>query len=122
MDDDVTGGEDLTGIIVQSEPVGPHVAGDRRHPGCHLGVEPVAVGLAEAIEAVVLEDLTGGPLHGARAPAGADQEHDLAVGDGAQQPLHQGGSQEAGGTGDKESLAGEGVSDAGHRICLPYGK
>ena len=85
-------------------------------------VEAVAELLAQAVEAVVLQDLLGGPLHRRRPPAGPDEEDDLAVGDAAEDALDQGGSEEPGGAGDEEALTGQGVADAGHPICLPYGK
>ena len=53
----------LQALVVEAQPVGGHVAGHRRYPGGHLGLEPVAVLLPEAVEAVVLQDLLGGPLH-----------------------------------------------------------
>ncbi len=109
-------------VVVEAEPVGGHVAGHRGDPGGHLVVEPVAVLLAQAVEAVVLQDLPGGPLHRGRPPTGADEQDHPGVGNGAEEPFDQGRSQEPGGTGDEELLAARAVTDAGHRICLPYGK
>ena len=122
VDHDVAIGEFLEPVAVEAEAVGSHVAGDRRYPRDHVGIEPLPVLLAEPVEAVVLHDLLGGPLHGGGTAAGSDEEHDLTVGDGPQEALDQGSPQEAGGTGDEEAFAGQGVADAGHRICLPYGK
>ena len=91
-------------------------------PGGHGVVEAVAELLAEPVEAVVLEDLLGGPLHRRGPATGADEQDDLAVGDAAEDALDQGRPEEPGGAGDEESPAGQGVADAGHPICLPYGK
>ena len=122
MDDDVALGEQLQPVVVEAEAVGAHIAGHRRHPGGDLFGEPVAVLLAEQIEAVVLQDLLGGPLHRRGAATGPDEEHHPAVGDTAEETLDQRRSEEAGGPGDEESLAGQALADEGHRICLPYGK
>ena len=99
------------------------VAGHGGDPGGHLVVEAVPELCAQAVEAVVLEDLPGGPLHrGRRGGPGRIRRTTSAVGDGAQEPLDQGRAEEPGGAGDEEPPAGQGVADAGHRICLPYGK
>ena len=122
MHDDVAPRQRLQPVGVQAQAVGGHVAGHGGDPVGHGRVEPVAQLLAEAVEAVVLQDLLGGPLQGRGPPAGADEEDDLAVGDAAQDALDQGGSEEPGGAGDEETPTGQGVADAGHPICLPYGK
>ena len=122
MDDDVAVRECLEAAGVQAEAVGGHVAADGRDPGRHRLVEPVAQLLAEAVEAVVLQDLLGGPLHRRRPATGTDEEDDLAVRDAAEDALDQCGPEEPGGAGDEESPTGQGVADAGHPICLPYGK
>jgi hypothetical protein len=51
---------------------------------------------------------------------GPDQQHQLAVGHRAQEPLHQCGAEEAGGTGDGDALPGQVVGD--HPGCLPLGR
>ena len=122
VDHHVAAGQGVEPGGVQTEPVGGHVAGHRAHPGVHLVVEPVAQLLTQAVEAVVLQDLLGRPLTGRGPPAGADQQDDPAVGDAAQDAFDQGGPQEPGGAGDEEAPARQGVTDAGHPICLPYGK
>ena len=49
--------------VVEAEPVGADVAGDRRDPsGDQLGEAVLAELLAEAVEGVVAEDLALGPL------------------------------------------------------------
>ena len=67
--------------------------------------------LAEAAESVVAEQLPLGPLGGARAAAGSDEQDQLAVGHRPQQTLHQGGAEEPGGTGDGNAPAGQGFAD-----------
>ncbi len=112
----------LPALLVEAEAVGGHIAGHGGHPGGHLGVEAVPVLLAQPVEAVVLEDLLGRALHGRGPPSRPDQQRHLAVRDAAEDPLDQGRAEESGGTGDEELPAGQGVTDAGHQICLPYGK
>jgi hypothetical protein len=112
----------LEPVGVQAQAVGGHVAGHRGDTGGHRPVEPVAQLLAQAVEAVVLQDLLGGPLHRRGPSAGADEQDDLAVGDAAQEAFDQCGTEEPGGAGDEETPTGQGVADAGHPICLPYGK
>ena len=122
MDDDVTLRKELTPVVVETEAVRGHVAGHRRDPAGHFGLEPVAVLLTQAVEAIVAEDLTGHPLGRCRPASGAHQEHHPGVGDGPQQSLDQGCSQESGGSGDEELPALEGMANSRHPICLPYGK
>ena len=122
MDHDVAVRHGLEAGGVETEAVGCYVTGDGGDPGGHLVVEPVAQLFTETVEAVVLDDLLGRPLQGRRTATRADQKDDLAVGDAAQNALHQGGTEESGGAGDEESPAGQGVTHAGHPICLPYGK
>ncbi len=122
MDHDVALREPLAAGLVESETIGGDIPGHGLHPGGHLGLEAVAELVAEAVEAVVPQDLLGGPLPGGRTTPGADQQDDLAVGNVPENALHQGCSQKSGGPGDEEPLAGQSVTHTGHRICLPYGK
>ena len=95
-------------------------------------VEGVAELGAQLVEAVVAQDLALGPLRRRRAPGGAHQDRDAAVGHGPQQPLDEGGAEEAGRPGDQDALAGQELADraqgghvdlcVGHGVCLPYGR
>ncbi len=120
--DDVAVRQRLDAGGVHAQPVGGDVTGHRGDPGGHLLVEPVTQLVAQAVEAVVPQDLLGGPLHRRGTATGTDEQDDPAVGDAAQDALDQCGPEEPGGSGDEEAPAGEGVADAGHPICLPYGK
>ena len=91
---------------VQAEPVDADVAGQHVHPAIHLGVEAVAELGAQAVEAVVLQDLATHPVGRAPAPR-ADQQGHLALGDGPQQALGEGGAEEAGRAGDGDAPAPE---------------
>ena len=90
VDDDVGGGEDRPIGVAQAEPVGADVAGDRRDAPIGHGLERLAARLAgvqlpQPVEGVVLEQLLLGANGRLRAPAVADQQDQLAVGDAAQQ-------------------------------------
>ncbi len=94
---------------------------------------------AQAIEAVVAEDLAGDTVAGAAAP-GAHDEHQLAVGHRAQEPLDERGAEEAGRARDRDAFAGKALPNqrtvpfvyrvgssgpcrAGSRVeCLPNGR
>ena len=73
----------------------------------HLVAETVAELGAQAVEAVVLDHLAGQPGGGVGPAPGAHQDGDLGLGDAAQDPLDEGGAQEAGGARDEEALAPE---------------
>jgi hypothetical protein len=122
VDHHVALGQQLQAGLVDSQAVGGDVARHRRHSGRHLGVEVGAELAPQEVEAVVLQDLLGGPLHRRRTATRSDQEDHPAVRDAPEDPLHQRRAQESGRTGDEELLAGEGLADTGHQICLPYGK
>jgi hypothetical protein len=111
VDDDVAAGQGGPSLVVEAEPVGADVAGDRRDPPGHLVVEPVAELPAQRVEGVVAEDLALGPLGDARPLARADEQHQLAAGHRAQQPLDERGAEEAGAAGDGDALAVEGLGD-----------
>jgi hypothetical protein len=102
VDHDVAGRQYGPVVVAQAEPVGAHVAGDDLHPALDHLVEPSLPPelVAESVEAVVLEDLTGGPLLDGAHAARADEQHELAARHGPQQPLDQCGAQETGGAGD----------------------
>ena len=60
-------------------------------------VEPVLAELgAQTVEGVVAEDLPPRTLGDRRPPPGPDEQHQLAAGHGAQEPLDQGGAEEPG--------------------------
>jgi AcrR family transcriptional regulator len=77
--------------------------------------------LAEAVEGVVLEQLLldAGGRRGA-LPVAHEQDQ-LAVGDAAEEPLHERGAHETGRAGDGDALASERVSDH-NASCLPDGR
>ena len=95
---------------VEPQAVDAHVARHHEDPPVHLGVEPVAELAAQPVEAVVPEDLAAYPVRRA-APAGPHEQGDLAVGNASQQSFGQGGPEEAGGAGDGDSAAGQGLGE-----------
>ena len=99
--------------VGEPEAVGADVAGDRRDaPRRHL-VERSAPQLgAETVERVVLEQIPVGPARaaGVRLPS-PDQQHEVAVGHAAQQPLDERRPHEAGGAGDGDAFPGERLGD-----------
>ena len=114
MDDGVARGEQVAAGGVEAESVAAHVAGDCGDAaGRHLGEALLAQLGAQAVEGVVLEDLAGQALLDGGAAAGAHEQHELAVGDASEQTFEEVGAEEAGGAGDEEASAGEGVSDHG---------
>jgi hypothetical protein len=112
VDDDVARGERGPIVLAEPEAVGADVAGDGAHaPRGHL-LEALAAELGpQPVERVVPEDLPLHPPLRRGPPAGADQEHELAVRHLAQQPLDECGADEAGGAGDGDALAGQRVGD-----------
>jgi len=68
-------------------------------------VEAVAELGPQAIEAVVAQDLPLQAVGGAGPPAGPDEDGDLAVGDGSEQPLDQRRAEKAGGASHCDALA-----------------
>ena len=66
-----------------------------------------------------------GPLLDGAHAARPDEQHELAVGHRPQQPLDQGGAQEAGGAGDGDALAGQvrrGSRRHRSELSLPFGR
>jgi hypothetical protein len=129
VDDHVGSAQGLAAAVVEPESVAADVAGHGPHPPLDLGGKVVAEFASEAVEAVVLDDLPGQPGRGVRTPPGSDQHGDLGLWDAAQDPLDQGRPEEAGGSGDEESLPTEIPLDGhqkclppGTRFCLPFGK
>ncbi len=129
MDDHVGSAQGLPAVVVEPESVAADVARHRPHPSLDLGGKVVTEFTTEAVEAIVLDDLPGQPGCGVRPPTGPDEHGDLGLGEATQDPLDQGGPEEAGGPGDEESLPTEIPLD-GHqkclppatRFCLPFGK
>ena len=113
MNHDVATGQHRSPVVVESEAVGGHVAGDGRQPFGHHRFEPVTELLAEPVEAVVAENLPADPVSGGLPAARTHQHDDPAARHRPEQPLNQGGTQEAGGAGDGDALAGQAVSDHG---------
>ena len=112
VDDDVARRERRPTRVVEGEAVGGDVAGDGRDALRHHRREAVlAELLAQAVEGVVAEDLPLGPLLDGGATAGPDEQDELAAGHAAQQPLDQGGPQEAGASGDRDALAVQSLRD-----------
>jgi len=104
VDGDVTARELGASFLVEPEPVAGDVTSHRGDAGAHLGVEAIPSSarrrskqsffrISRAVRWVGL----------ARRPS--DQEHELYVGHGAQQSLHQRGPEEAGAPGDEDPLA-----------------
>lgn len=113
MDDHLARRQQITPFVAEAETVGAHVALDHLHPAGNQFVEGFAAAQfgAEAVEAVVLEDLPGGALGDVAHATSPDQQDQFTVGDRAQQALHQGGAQEARRAGDGDALPGEVVGD-----------
>ena len=126
MQDDVAAGEHVPVGGRQAEPVHSDVAGDGRDaPDRHLLELRRPELTAETVEGVIAQDLALDAPRGRRALAVADEQDELAVRRGAQQPLHEGGSDEAGRSGDGDPRAGEGLGDHGHHVyhvSLPNGR
>ncbi len=128
VDDDLAGGECLATRVVEPESVGAHVTADHCDPARDLLVEAVTEDRSQRVERVVADDLALHALRRGRAATRADEEHEGAVGHGAQEPLHDCGAEEPGGSGDGDAPAGEGLLDHRHqylpngRACLPTGR
>ena len=114
MDDGVAGCEQLSTGCIESETIASDIAGHCGDAaGGHLG-EPVLAELcAQSVEGVVLEDFAGEALLDGGASTGAHEQHELAVGDRAQESFEKVGAEEAGGAGHEQTLSGEGVSNHG---------
>ena len=121
VDDDLARGERLAPRVVEPEPVGAHVTADHCDPARDLLVEAVTEDRSQRVERVVADDLALHALRRGRAPTRADEEHEGAVGHGAQEPLHDCGAEEPGGSGDGDAPAGEGLLDHRHQY-LPIGR
>ena len=121
VDDDVAGGEEPPAVVVEAETVAADVTGDGDEPAGRLVGEAVAELVAEAVEAVVLQDLAGRPLRRAGPATRTDEHDDLGVRDRPEQPFDQRGAEETGRSGDEEPLPGQLVGDS-HLRFLPLGK
>ncbi len=113
VDHDVARGEGGQVDVVQPETIARDIARHRGDPVGHRRVEIGAVLGAQAVEGVVLEDLLAGALGRGRALAVADQQHEVAVGHAAQQPLDERRPDESGAAGDGDLLPGERRGDHG---------
>ena len=125
MDDDVARREHGAVGLVEAEPVGADVTGDRGDATGDLVVERVAELGAQVVEGVVADDLLLHPLVRGRAPAGTDHEHQLAPGNRPDEPLDEGGADEPGRTGDGDPSPRERLGDHGDDVYhsrLPFGR
>src|SRR5439155_12465400 len=84
-----------------------HVAGHDAYAPFDLGVETIAHLLAEAVEAVVPEDLPPGAIGRRRAPPGPDQQAHFTVRYRAQQALDERRPEEPCGSRDGHTLTRE---------------
>ena len=113
MDDDLATGEQRSVVVVQTEAVARQIARDGRYPTGDRAVEVLTVLRAETIERVVLEDLPLCPAGGGGAFAVADQQHEFAIGNRAEQPLDERGADEPGRAGDGDAFLRERLGDHG---------
>ena len=96
-----------------SEPTSPAITVTRRATSASNAALPSR--LAQAVEGVVAEHLACRTARDVRPLAGADQQHQLATGHAAQQPLHERRAQEAGAPGHGDALSLESLGD---HLCL----
>jgi hypothetical protein len=107
-------------FVVEAEAVDADVARDGDDAAADLLVEAVAPHLAQAVEAVVAQDLPAHPVGGGGAAPRAHQQDQLAAGNRAQQPLDQGGAEEPRRARDGDARACERLPN--HPLCLPSGR
>ena len=113
VDEEVAGGEGGAALFVEAEAVVGDVAGDcGDSPGGHLLEGVLAEFGAEAVEGVVVEDVTADAPFGASTP-GPDDEDELAVRDGAEESFDEGGAEEASASGDGDAASGQRFGDHG---------
>ena len=117
VDDHVRGRQGGATFVVEPEPVAADIAGDGADPACHLRVEVVAQLGAQAVEAVVLDHLSGEPGGRVRSAPRSYEDRHLGLGDAADDALDQSCAQEAGGAGYEEAFPTE-IPLNGHRNCL----
>ncbi len=129
MDGEVASGEGGQTLVVETEPVGGHVAGHPHHPPVAHVVEAltlptahgrgvVGVGGPESPEGVVAEDVAFDPVLGT-SPPGPDDENELAVGDGPQQTLDERGAEEPRGAGDGDACLAQLLPNHGPVLAPP---
>ena len=82
------------------------ISSSKRGVASDLGSEPV--------ERVVAEDLPSRSLPDRGPPPGPEEQDELGVGDGPEQPFDERRAQEAGGAGDGDPLAGQSFPDHAH--------
>ena len=112
VDHDVARGEDLPVVGRQAETVTTDIPADRHD--ALVGELPEAVTpvlLAEPVEGVVLQQLTLDTLGSGRPLAVADEQHEAAVGDAAEQALDECRADEAGGPGDGDAFSSKRLGD-----------
>ena len=108
MNDDVAACENSATFVGESQTVAAHIASDcGDSPSSHFG-EAVFTKLgAQPIERVVLQDFARNSLFNGGTSTRTNQQHDLAIGHRAQEPLKEIGAEETGGAGDEEPFAGQ---------------
>ena len=122
--DDVALGQQRQPVVVEAEAVGGHVAGHRATPGRPPRRRSGRRSSARSRSKQSFFRISRvGPLRRRRPAAGADQQDHL----GCRERVRSIRSTRAVPRNPvapvmKKLLAGQGVTDAGHRICLPYGK
>ena len=111
VDDDVARREGPTIVGGESESVGAHVTAhdaDTRRDSC---IELIAPFGAQSIERVVLHDLASHAFGGRGSFPVANEQHERAIGNRAEQSFDEGRTHETGCTGDADATAGQGGGD-----------
>jgi hypothetical protein len=112
VDDGVATGKSGAACFIEAETIATDIAGNRRDAsGSHRCEFVFAEFGTQSVEGVVLQDFASHSLFNGRAPAGTNQQHDLAIGHRAQKSLEKIGAQETGGAGDEQSFAGKCVTN-----------
>jgi hypothetical protein len=112
VDDDVATCKNGAACFIKAKTIATNIACNRRDAsGSHLCEFVFAQFGAKSIKGVVLQDFASHSLFNGGAPAGTNQQHDLAIGHRAQKSLKKIGAQETGGAGDEQPFAGECVTN-----------
>jgi hypothetical protein len=112
VNDDVATGKSSASRFIKAKTIATNIACNRRDAsGRHLCESVFAEFGAQSVESVVLQDFASHSLFNGGAPAGTNQQHDLAIGHRAQKSLKKIGAQETGGAGDEQPFAGECVTN-----------
>ena len=111
MHDDIRRREQAAVTLLETEAVDGDVTGDDPNPPFDLVVEPVAPLLAQAVEAVVPEDLAPSAVTRGRPSTGAHEEYQLAVRHGPKEALDERRTEKARGARHCHALARERLSN-----------